>query len=211
MRSYKESCGIAHAFDLIGERWAGLVIRELILGPKRFTDLAADLPGASPSILSDRLRQLSARGVITRRPALPPERVQLYELTPWGARLRPILSALGDWALASPSHNPGAPLSDDAAALALVCHFTGGNASWTAEHELRIGRGVFAARITRGKLAVQRGAARRPAATLTTEATRFVRLLGSSPHQAIERENLVGDAEGMRRLLGAVRFPETHP
>lgn len=206
MRTYGESCGIAHGFDLIGDRWAGLVLRELVLGPKRFNDLAADLPSASASVLSERLRDLVAHGLVARRPSGPPARVQLYELTRWGAGLRPILVALGDWALSSPAIDRTAPLSDDAAALALAEHFTGGPPDWNAEYELRIGRGIFTARIVAGQLNLTRGAAQSPDGVLTTEAKAFTELLGSTPRQRTSKRQLIGEARGLHRLLSAVSF-----
>lgn len=206
MRSYGESCGIAHAFDLIGDRWAGLVIRELLLGPKRFTDLAADLPNASPSVLSGCLRKLVAHDVVERRAGPPPGRGQLYRLTTWGQRLRPILIALGDWALGSAAFQPSAPLSDDAAALAFAAHCVANDLDWTADYELRIGRGVFVARVGDGELEVERGAARDPAAVLACDARRFVAVLGPSPRRPLSDDEVVGDVAGLRRLLAAVRF-----
>ena len=204
MRTYGESCGIAHALDAIGERWAGLVVRELLLGPKRFTDLAADLPGASTSVLSDRLRELEARGIVARRPAAPPTRVQLYELSSWGARLGPILAALGDWGLGSPTFDPDLPVSDDAAALALRTYFVPGGKEWNADYELRIGRGVFDARVSHGHLALERGPASHPDATLTTEAWPLTRMLGPNPDRRVRPDQVTGDLPLLQQLLAAV-------
>lgn len=206
MRSYRESCGIAHAVDLIGERWAVLVVRELLLGPKRFTDLDADLPGVSASVLSDRLRQLESRRIVARTLGAPPGRARLYALTDWGAELAPILATLGDWALRSPSHDPSLPISDDAAALALATHFTKGERGWHAEYELRIGRGVFAARIVAGRLQLERGAARRPDAVLTAKARPFTRMLGPNPHRQVTAKEVSGDLHGVRKMLAAVHI-----
>lgn len=206
MRTYGESCGIAHALDVIGERWAGLVVRELLLGPKRFTDLAADLPGASTSVLSDRLRELEVRGMVARRRAAPPARVQLYELTSWGARLGPILAALGDWGLGSPTFDPDLPMSDDAAALALRTYFVPGGKDWNAHYELRIGRGVFAARVSRGRLTLERGPAPHAAATLTTEARPLTRMLGPDPDRPVHPDQVTGDLALLRQFLAAVNI-----
>jgi DNA-binding HxlR family transcriptional regulator len=209
VRSYGESCGIAHAFDLIGDRWAAMIVRELLLGPQRFTDLNAALLGASPSVLSDRLRALVDRGIVLRRSGPPPGRGQLYQLTPWGRLLRPILAALGDWALASPGMDRAAPLSDDAAALALATHFVDQDPDWNADFELRIGRGVFLAEIRAGRLEMERGAARHPAAVLTTEARRFVAMLGPQPRRSFSQDDATGDVDGLNRLLCAARFPSS--
>src|SRR5918998_1024633 len=94
-RSYHDACGAAHALDLVGERWALLVMRELMLGPKRFSDLRGGLPGISANVLTQRLEGLEAAGVLTRRKLPPPASVQVYELTPWGYESEPIFQALG--------------------------------------------------------------------------------------------------------------------
>jgi len=82
-RKYDDGCAVAHALDLVGERWALLVVRELLLGPKRFTDLQSGLPGASPDVLTQRLRELAEAGVLRRRRLAPPAASWVYELTGW--------------------------------------------------------------------------------------------------------------------------------
>src|SRR5258706_120419 len=96
-RSYGDPCGIARALDLVGERWALLVVRELVLGPKRFTDLRDGLPGLSPDVLTERLRDLEQAGIVRRRTLAPPAGSRVYELTGWGRELEPVLVALGRW------------------------------------------------------------------------------------------------------------------
>src|SRR5918998_6423615 len=110
-RRYEDACGAAHALDLVGERWALLVMRELMLGPKRFSDLRADLPGISANVLTQRLEGLEASGILARRKLPPPASAQVYELTPWGYESEPIFQALGRWAARSPRHDPTLPLS----------------------------------------------------------------------------------------------------
>lgn len=97
IRSYRQHCGIARALDLVGERWALLVVRDLILGPKRFTDLRESLPGIATNVLTQRLKQLERDGVISRRPLPPPAASTVYELTEYGRELEPALFALGRW------------------------------------------------------------------------------------------------------------------
>ena len=123
MRTYGDGCGIAHALDVIGERWALLVVRELLLGPKRFTDLRAGLPNASPNVLSQRLRELEQAGVVERRKLPPPAASSVYELTTWGHELKPILLAAGSWALRSPSFDVDAPVGTDSVILGLATFF----------------------------------------------------------------------------------------
>src|SRR5919202_518872 len=118
-RTYDDGCAAAHALDLVGERWALLVVRELLLGPKRFTDLRAGLPHASPNVLSQRLRELEDAGVVTRGTLPPPAASRIYELTDWGRGLEPVIIALGDWGSRSPHRKPGLGMSVDCHALAL--------------------------------------------------------------------------------------------
>jgi DNA-binding HxlR family transcriptional regulator len=128
-RKYDQGCAVAHALDLIGERWALLVVRDLVLGPKRFTDLLAGLPGASPDVLTQRLRELTDAGVLRRRRLSPPAATWVYELTPWGAELSPIVVGLAQWASRSPGMRYDAPLGTDSLILSLKALFDGSAAA----------------------------------------------------------------------------------
>src|SRR5215218_2135628 len=97
MRTYGDGCGVARALDRVGERWALLIVRELLLGPKRFTDLKGGLPNASPNVLSQRLRELEESGVLHWRKLPPPSGATVYELTPWGRELESVVVALARW------------------------------------------------------------------------------------------------------------------
>lgn len=110
-RRYHDACGAAHGLDLVGERWALLVIRELMMGPRRFSDLRKDLCGLSANVLTQRLEGLEASGVIQRRKLPPPASVQVYELTDWGYEIEPVFMVLGRWAARSPQHDPTLPIS----------------------------------------------------------------------------------------------------
>lgn len=118
-RRYDDACAAAHALDLLGERWALLVIRELMFGPKRFNDLRADLPGISANVLTQRLEGLAAAGVLTRHKLPPPSNAQVYELTEWGYQAEPIFQALGRWAARSPFHDPNLHFSATSLLLSL--------------------------------------------------------------------------------------------
>src|SRR5688500_7011952 len=96
-RSYAEGCAASHALDLVGERWGLQIVRELVYGPKRFTDLDARLAGASTSVLTQRLKELVAAGVVARRKLPPPAASWVYELTEWGGDLKAVVVALGRW------------------------------------------------------------------------------------------------------------------
>ncbi|MCP3140832.1 winged helix-turn-helix transcriptional regulator [Pyxidicoccus xibeiensis] len=166
MRSYEDPCGIARALDLIGERWALLIVRELVLGPKRFTDLKAGLVGASPNVLSQRLRELESGGVIRRQKVGAPT----YELTDWGRELHPLLLQLGRWGARS-SLRPKGPMSVDALLVALEATFVVERAAGlSATYELRLGEERFSAEVDAGALAIIRGAPRKPDAVITTDA-----------------------------------------
>ncbi len=110
-RRYHDACGAAHGLDLIGERWALLVIRELMMGPRRFSDLRKDLCGLSANVLTQRLEGLEASGIVRRRKLPPPASVQVYELTDWGYEIKPVFMVLGRWAARSPLHDPTLPIS----------------------------------------------------------------------------------------------------
>ena len=97
-RRYDDACGLAHALDLLGERWAMLVLRELAYGPRRFTDLKTDLQGISANVLSQRLTELEDRGLVRKSKLPPPASVQVYEATAWGLESIPVIAALGRWA-----------------------------------------------------------------------------------------------------------------
>ncbi len=105
--------------DLIGERWSMPLIRELMLGPRRFGDLKTSLNGISANVLTQRLEGLEVAGVLRRRKLPPPASVQVYELTPWGYEAAPIFQALGRWAVRSPYHDPTRPFSPVSLMLSL--------------------------------------------------------------------------------------------
>src|SRR6478752_6201713 len=110
-RRYDDACGLAHALDLLGERWAMLVLRELAYGPRRFSGLKADLPGISANVLTQRLTELEGRGLVRKVKLPPPASVQVYEATDWGLEAVPVIAALGRWAARSPWHDPTLPMS----------------------------------------------------------------------------------------------------
>src|ERR1700709_33391 len=165
--SYGEACQFAHALDLVGERWALLVVRELLLGPKRFTDLRAGLPHASSNILSERLRDLEQGAVIQRRKLPPPAASWVYELTEWGRELEPIVTKLGAWGARSPFPPDSEEIGPDSIVLALRSLFDAGAASdLNATYELQIGEQRFRVEIAEGELDLDRGRATDPETSL---------------------------------------------
>ena len=158
-RTYDDACAAAHALDLVGERWALLVVRELLLGPKRFTDLRAGMPAASPNVLSQRLRDLEASGVVRRRRLAPPAGSRVYELTEWGRELGPLVHELARWGSRSPALPRGGPLSADALALAIRTRFDASAApGLRAEITLELGEDCLAVSVADGRIDVVRGA-----------------------------------------------------
>jgi DNA-binding HxlR family transcriptional regulator len=171
MRTYGDRCGIARALDLVGERWALLVVRELLLGPKRFTDLRAGLPQIGPDVLSQRLRELEGSGVLRRRKLPPPAGSQVYELTEWGLDLEPVVLGLGRWGSRAPlAEGDDAVFGADSAMLALKTMFDPAAADGlTASYELRLGESRFSLRVADGRLEIARGEAERPDAVIETD------------------------------------------
>ena len=213
MRTYGDGCGIAHALDLIGERWALLVVRELLLGPKRFKDLRAGLPGASTNILSQRLRDLEAAAIIRRRTLPPPAGSSVYELTDWGRELKPIVISLGTWAVRSPAFPEDAPVGTDSVIIALGTFFDPAAAGdLDAAFELRFGDDTFHAVIADGRIELDRGPAEDPVAVVDTDPDTFSAVVWKG-HDLGEAKRagalaIEGDERALRRLFGLFPRPE---
>lgn len=212
-RSYGDLCGIARALDLVGERWALLVVRELLLGPKRFTDLRGGLPSASPNVLSQRLSELERAGIVRRRKLGPPAHVWVYELTGWGLELEPVVLELGRWGSRSPAR-PDAELSVDALMIALKTTFDpGAAAGLRASYELRLGEDRFRLQVAAGRLDLERGGADGADATIETDAATLRSLVFGSRQlaDAVRSGSLrtEGDEEAIARLLRL--FPRPTP
>ena len=120
--SYNDGCAAAHALDLIGERWTMIVVRELLLGPKRFSDIQRDVLGIGPAVLTQRLHDLEASGIIHRRRLPGLGRIDVYELTEWGYGLEAVNTALSLWAVSSPALPRDADMSPDTMVLAMRAH-----------------------------------------------------------------------------------------
>lgn len=143
-RRYDDACAAAHGMDLIGDRWAMPVIRELLLGPRRFSDLKTSLGGISANVLTQRLEGLEAAGILLRRKLPPPASVQVYELTPWGYESAPVFAALGRWAVRSPRHDASRPFTNVSLMLSLRTMFDAAEAGdFAARVQLSMGEGAF--------------------------------------------------------------------
>jgi DNA-binding HxlR family transcriptional regulator len=213
-RSYGEACRFAHALDVVGERWALLVVRELLLGPKRFTDLRAGLPHASSNILSERLRDLEHGGVIQRRKLSPPAASSVYELTEWGRELEPIVTKLGAWGARSPIPPDAQEIGPDSIVLALRSLFDAeAAADLSAVYALRIGEDRFWVEIADGELELGRGAAENPVVMIAVaDAPTFGAVLaGQLPLDdalASGAAQLEGPKQAAKRFLRLFPMPE---
>jgi len=157
-RSYGESCRFAHALDLVGERWALLVVRELLLGPRRFTDLRNGLPNASTNILAERLRELEQGGVLRKRRLPPPAAASVYELTEWGRELEPVVTTLGAWGARSPFPPDTEAINASSIVLALRSLFDAETAAGVElEVELALDDEELHASVREGALEIGRG------------------------------------------------------
>jgi DNA-binding HxlR family transcriptional regulator len=158
MRTYGDRCGVARALDVVGERWAMLVVRELVLGPKRFSDLKAGLRGVAPDVLSQRLRELEETGVVRKAKLPPPSGARVYELTEWGQELEPLVIGLGRWGSRAPFPGGEAELGVDAFVIALKTLFDpAAAAGLDATVELQLGDDRFVASVEGGRFVVTRG------------------------------------------------------
>ncbi|GAA2646973.1 winged helix-turn-helix transcriptional regulator [Nonomuraea recticatena] len=212
-RKYDDGCAVAHGLDLIGERWALLVVRELLLGPKRFTDLRAGIPGASADMLTQRLRELSESGVVRRRRLAPPAGSWVYELTAWGAELEPIVTRLGRWSSRSPTLRRDAAIGVDSLVLSLKALFDPEAAQgFDAVVALRLGEDRFLVEIADGRLGIARGQTERADATIAADPDTLSALLyGDLPvADAVRAGDLVLDDPGglVERFLRLFPLPE---
>lgn len=156
-RSYEEGCIAAHALDLIGDRWALLVVRELMLGPRRFGALRRGMPGISANILTRRLTELETQGILTRRMLPPPADLAVYELTAAGLALWPVLRALCLWGAAQPGHDPRQFISPAALMLSMAATWVAGAPDLSAGFDLA--GDSFRVTIAAGRYHVARAAA----------------------------------------------------
>jgi DNA-binding HxlR family transcriptional regulator len=213
-RSYGDACRFAHALDLVGERWALLIVRELLLGPKRFTDLRVGLPHASTNILSERLRELERNAIVRKRKLPPPAGSSVYELTEWGRELEPIVTKLGAWGARSPIAPEAREIGTDSIVLALGSLFDReAAADLDATYELRIDEERFRVALAGGELELGRGAAAGPDASLTfpdaaTMAALLSRQLDFEEALASGALQVEGGKQAAKRFLRLFPMPE---
>jgi DNA-binding HxlR family transcriptional regulator len=215
-RTYGDACGIARALDIIGERWALLVVRELLVGPKRFTDIRDGLPGLSPDVLSQRLRDLEKAGLVRRRKLPPPAGSKVYEITDRGAELETVLQSIGTWGARLPMPPEGVGMSFDAHILSFRTLFDPELAGdLDASFQLVLDDQPFRAGVSGGELKLVRGEADAPEATIVSDpGTLLAAAHGRiDPHEAIEAGDIRidGDRDAAVRFLGLFPLPEPAP
>jgi DNA-binding HxlR family transcriptional regulator len=209
-RTYGDACGIARALDLIGDRWALLVVRELVLGPKRYTDLVSGLGRVAPDVLAQRLRDLEAGGLARRTRAPGPGRARVYELTDRGHELEPVLRELGRFgsSLAMPAGE--LVFSPDAAAIALRTTFDPQRAGGLRTTcRLTLDGEPFVVRIDSGQLDLGRGGGGTPETSLTTTPGTLAEILwhGRTLGDAVRAGDaeFAGDARVLESMFDAFR------
>jgi DNA-binding HxlR family transcriptional regulator len=208
-RRYHQYCPVARALDVAGDRWTLLVARELLLGPRRFTDLADGLPGIGSSVLAARLKELEHHGLVAKRTLPPPAASVVYELTDQARGLARVLAALADWGMSLLGH-PGPEDTVDPRwlVLALAVTATPPQSLREATYELRVDDQVFQIRSNRDRLQVAQGAASSASATIEMTADTLAAI--ASGHLDIgsgRADQLIavdGDVAGARRLLEAL-------
>ena len=158
-RSYNQHCPVARGLDVIGERWTLLIVRDLLVGPKRYKDLLKGSPGIGTNLLASRLRELEDLGIVRRRVLPPPAASAVYELTEAGQALEPIILAMGRWTM----RFLGAPRETDV--ILPSAYFLGLRARFrpeaavglTAAYEVRVDDQVFEVRIEDGRCTTREG------------------------------------------------------
>jgi DNA-binding HxlR family transcriptional regulator len=205
-KQYDDACGLAHALELIGERWAMLVLRELAFGPRRFSELKADLPGISANVLTQRLTELEQRGVVRKTRLPPPASVQVYEATEWGLEAAPVIASLGKWAARSPLHDPTLPISHAAAMMSLQTMLDANRAGeMKARLGFRLGETSYVAELHDGRLDVERRAIDDCDVVFTGAPAELAAVIyGGAPLEMIE---VRGDMELAKRFVTLFPLP----
>ena len=206
-RRYEDACGLAHALDLLGERWAMLVLRELAYGPRRFSELKSDLTGISANVLTQRLTELESRGLVRKAKLPPPASVQVYEATAWGLEAVPIIASLGRWAARSPLHDPTLRMSHVSVMMSFQTLISPERAEGIdARVGFRFGDASYVATVADGKLQVERAEAQDCAVTFIGAPSEIAAVIhGGAPFDLIRLE---GDMALARRFRTLFPLPE---
>jgi len=205
-RRYEDACGLAHAMELLGERWAMLVLRELAYGPRRFSELKADLTGISANVLTQRLTELEARGLVRRSKLPPPASVQVYEAPEWGLEVVPVIANLGRWAARSPLHDPSLRMSHVSVLMSLQTLISSERAEGLdARIGFKLGDASYVATVHDGRLDVDRRDAVDCEVTFTGSPSAVAAVIhGGAPFDTIEVE---GDMALAKRFVTLFPLP----
>ncbi len=213
-RAYQDGCAVAHALDIIGDRWAMPIMRELMLGPKRFTDLRAGLPGISANVLTQRLEDLEAASILIRRRLPPPAASQIYELTDWGRESEILFQVLGRWACRSPTMEPGKPMSQVSVILSMRTMIDRGRiGDMDASLGFRFGEEEFRATLKDGDFLIDRGAAAGADAIVSGDQNALAAVLyGGARYQDVaEALTVEGDRGLAERFATLFQLPPKAP
>lgn len=213
-RWYGDACGTAFALELVGERWSLLIVRELMMGGRRFSDLRRVLPGISAKVLTERLAGLEAAGVLKKRQIAEPVPAQVYELTEWGYHAEVAIRELGRWAARSPLHDPTLPLTPVGLMLSMRTLIDPEKAkAFDATIGFEVAGETFVAELKDGQLPIRRGDPsgaqvifRAPVGPVVAAV-----LYGKLPVAQVEAEmglKVEGDRELAERYIGLFALPE---
>ena len=216
-KSYEQYCAVARALDVVGERWTLLIVRDLLMGPKRYTDLRAGLPGIATDILTARLRTLEEAGFVRRRDLPPPAPATVYELTETGNRLKPAILALGEVGLATlGGPEPGEDVRAERLVVGLRISFRREEfADLTETYELIIDGEPFTVEVSDGVVETRAGGASSPSISLGTDADTFVALMtgrvSAADSLAKGSATLEGERLALERFIDAFGYPSAQP
>ena len=212
-RTYEQFCGLAQALDLVGERWTLLIVRDLSLGPQRFTDLQSGLPGIGTGLLTERLRHLEGLGVVDRTQLPPPAHVPVYELTPAGHELAAAMLPLAVWgARRLPSHSDDLLFRAGWLLLSLREGFDRRAAQGVHDlYEFHVDGQPLHVRVDDGRLETHRGPSPvRPDLVVHTDAATFMAIgvgeVTADEAASAGRVTVEGDADVLRRCLAIFRL-----
>jgi DNA-binding HxlR family transcriptional regulator len=215
-RRFRDACGLAHGLELVGERWALLIVRELLLGPRRFSDLRMDLAGISANVLSQRLGELEERNIVERVMLPAPARVAAYGLTPFGMAAEPMILAMARWAMSSPAHDRMLPLNRVSMLLSLKTTIDMSRVGFlTAKLGFRFGDAAYRARLDRSGLVIEAGEDSWPELLYVgTPRGLARRLYGKASLEELEEQGqllVTGDRHQEARFAGLFSLPEKFP
>jgi DNA-binding HxlR family transcriptional regulator/putative sterol carrier protein len=206
-RTYDDGCPSAHALDLVGDRWALIIVRELLFGPKRFTDLRNNLSRISPNVLAQRLREMSERGIVQQLKVSPYAEGHAYELTPWGQQLESLLLALARWGAQSPTMPWDRPMTSDGILVTMKAFLDHQAAGGLAVRiMLWLEDAQFGVVLANGHLHVTHAEIDRPEVLIRTDRDTLLEMLTNrlAPERALlaNKALIAGDIGILKQFLG---------